>query len=63
MIASVLQPFLEKIVLFLILWGSERRMLTLISKNLAGHRSRSSKTFLMFVLAIAFIVFAGKYSN
>jgi hypothetical protein len=60
MIASVFQPYIEKIVLNLLLWGNERRMLTLISKNLAGHRSRSSKTFLMFVLAIAFIVFAGE---
>ena len=59
MVASVFQPLLERIVLFFILWGPDRRLMTLISKNLAGHRGRSRKTFLMFVLAIAFIIFAG----
>lgn len=55
MVASVVQPLLEKIVLFCILWCKDRRLMTLISKNLAGHRSRSRKTFLMFVLAISFM--------
>jgi len=58
-IAVVLQPVLERIVLCFILIGPERKMHTLISKNLAGHRKRSRKTFLMFTLAIAFIIFAG----
>jgi hypothetical protein len=59
LVAVVLQPLLERIVLFCIVLGPDRRMLTLIKKNLAGHRHRSRKTFLMFVLAVAFVVFAG----
>ncbi|EFC47009.1 FtsX domain-containing protein [Naegleria gruberi] len=58
-IAVVLEPFFEKIILNLILCGPERKLKTLISKNLAGHRKRSRKTFLMFTLSVAFIVFAG----
>ena len=59
MIAVVIQPFFERIILNIILWGSERKLKTLISKNLAGHRKRSRKTFLMFTLSVAFIIFAG----
>jgi ABC-type antimicrobial peptide transport system permease subunit len=59
MIAVVIQPFLERALLFVFLWGPERRLSTLIEKNLAGHRSRSRKTFLMFTLAVAFVIFAG----
>ena len=59
MIAVVLQPFMEKALLFVVLWGSDRRLRTLIEKNLAGHRNRSRKTFMMFTLAVAFVIFAG----
>ncbi|KAL0483814.1 hypothetical protein AKO1_014032 [Acrasis kona] len=59
MIAVVLQPILERSLLYVMLWGSERRLLTLITKNLAGHRTRSRKTFMMFTLAVAFVIFAG----
>nr|CAG4716010.1 unnamed protein product [Naegleria fowleri] len=58
-IAVVIQPFFERLVLNIILCGHERRLKTLISKNLAGHRKRSRKTFLMFTLSVAFIIFAG----
>lgn len=59
MIAVVLQPLMEHLILNVILWGPERRLKTLIGKNLAGHRKRSQRTFLMFTLAVAFIIFAG----
>ncbi len=58
-VTVVIQPILERIILFFLLVGPDRKMHTLISKNLAGHRKRSRKTFLMFTLAIAFIIFAG----
>jgi ABC-type antimicrobial peptide transport system permease subunit len=58
MIAVVLQPLVESLILNLIVWGPDRKMKTLIKKNLAGHRKRSRKTFLMFSLAIAFVIFA-----
>lgn len=59
MISVVFQPALEGIILNLIVWGPDRKMKTLIAKNLAGHRKRSRKTFMMFTLAIAFVIFAG----
>mmetsp|Transcript_10929 Transcript_10929/g.40739 ORF Transcript_10929/g.40739 Transcript_10929/m.40739 type:complete len:1124 (-) Transcript_10929:289-3660(-) len=55
--AVVLEHVLEKILVHLFLWGSERRLLGLIFKNMSGHRQRSKKTFLMFTVCIAFIIF------
>lgn len=55
MVAVVIQPPLEHIILNLILCFKERRMKTLIARNLAGHRRRSQLTFLMFVLSVAFM--------
>jgi len=59
LVAAVLQPLLERTILFFILWGKERRMKNLIEKNLAGHRKRSRQTFIMFTIATAFVIFAG----
>jgi len=59
MLAMVIQPYLERAVLWALLWGRQRRLHGLIRKNLAGHRSRNAKTAQMFTLSIAFIVFAG----
>lgn len=59
LVAVVVQPVFERLILFVLLWGPERRLYTLIKKNLAGHRKRSRRTFLMFVLAVAFVIFAG----
>ncbi len=57
-IAQVLQPGLEHVILFFI--NCRHRNLTpLIKKNLSGHRNRNRKTAQMFTLVLAFLIFAG----
>jgi hypothetical protein len=36
----------------------DKKLETLISKNLDGHRKRNSKTSIMFTLAMSFLIFA-----
>jgi len=59
LIATSVQPILEKLYLKLFLWGSDRNMEDLIRKALSGHRTRNRKTAIMFTTALAFIIFAG----
>eukprot|EP00756_Hemistasia_phaeocysticola_P049200 Hpha_TRINITY_DN23646_c0_g1::TRINITY_DN23646_c0_g1_i1::g.57585::m.57585 len=59
LIASALQSPLEKAVLWCILWGKDKVLETLIKKNLAMHRSRSSKTFIMFTISVGSVIFGG----
>eukprot|EP00003_Mantamonas_plastica_P015601 TRINITY_DN2635_c0_g2_i3.p1 TRINITY_DN2635_c0_g2~~TRINITY_DN2635_c0_g2_i3.p1 ORF type:complete len:1218 (-),score=362.13 TRINITY_DN2635_c0_g2_i3:46-3648(-) len=58
LIAVNLQPYLEKVMVDLMLWGRFKSLGVLVRKNLGGHRSRNLKTALMFTTALAFIVFA-----
>jgi ABC-type antimicrobial peptide transport system permease subunit len=62
LVAQSLQPYLEKLVLrFVLLVGScsrDMNMLTVISKNLSGHRSRNVKTTAILALATSFLIFA-----
>eukprot|EP01104_Vermistella_antarctica_P011774 TRINITY_DN3326_c1_g2_i1.p1 TRINITY_DN3326_c1_g2~~TRINITY_DN3326_c1_g2_i1.p1 ORF type:complete len:1301 (+),score=387.68 TRINITY_DN3326_c1_g2_i1:217-4119(+) len=57
--ATVLQPYLERVVLSCLLWGKEKCLHNLIIKSLAAHRNRNRKTALMFSVALAFIIFSG----
>eukprot|EP01028_Stygiella_incarcerata_P000018 TRINITY_DN1002_c0_g1_i6.p1 TRINITY_DN1002_c0_g1~~TRINITY_DN1002_c0_g1_i6.p1 ORF type:complete len:995 (-),score=216.69 TRINITY_DN1002_c0_g1_i6:662-3646(-) len=50
---------LERLFVHCIVWGKDRRMMTLITRNMAGHRGRTGKTALMFIISLAFIIFAG----
>ena len=59
MVATSFQSSLEKVMLFLLMWGKDRSLLTLVRKSLSGHRGRNRKTALMFTVSLAFIVFAG----
>eukprot|EP01091_Cochliopodium_minus_P014119 TRINITY_DN4729_c1_g3_i1.p1 TRINITY_DN4729_c1_g3~~TRINITY_DN4729_c1_g3_i1.p1 ORF type:complete len:1147 (+),score=296.15 TRINITY_DN4729_c1_g3_i1:490-3441(+) len=59
MISTTLQPYFERVVLQLIVWGKDRALLNLIRKSLSGHRIRNRKTALMFTVSLGFIVFAG----
>ena len=43
-IVTVLQPWLERFVLFLLLWGKERKLGTIVRKCLNSHRRRNQKT-------------------
>ncbi|KAJ4453685.1 putative permease family protein [Paratrimastix pyriformis] len=58
-ISTIFQPYLEQLMLHLIMWGSDRPLKKLVRKSLAGHRSRNRKTALMFTISLAFIIFAG----
>ncbi len=53
------QPMLEQGLLWLLVWGPDARMLPLMWKNMAAHRSRNQKTALMFTLSLGFIIFSG----
>eukprot|EP01064_Diplonema_japonicum_P011147 TRINITY_DN1840_c3_g1_i1.p1 TRINITY_DN1840_c3_g1~~TRINITY_DN1840_c3_g1_i1.p1 ORF type:complete len:1156 (+),score=159.94 TRINITY_DN1840_c3_g1_i1:26-3469(+) len=59
MISAALQSPLELGVLRAILWGKDKILKTLIEKNLSGHRNRSSKTYMMFTISTASIIFGG----
>ena len=59
LIATTLQPFLERIVLWCIVWGRDANLLSLMQKNMSAHRPRNQKTALMFTISLGFIIFAG----
>eukprot|EP01062_Namystynia_karyoxenos_P016903 TRINITY_DN16223_c0_g2_i1.p1 TRINITY_DN16223_c0_g2~~TRINITY_DN16223_c0_g2_i1.p1 ORF type:complete len:1302 (+),score=431.16 TRINITY_DN16223_c0_g2_i1:222-3908(+) len=59
MISSALQSPLERGILRLILHGKDRVLRVLIQKNLSMHRSRSSKTYMMFTISSGSVIFGG----
>lgn len=59
MMMYVLQGPAEVCVLYLLLWGRETRLWTLIRKNLRSHRDRNSKAYMMFLLSVACLVSSG----
>eukprot|EP01119_Soliformovum_irregulare_P011698 TRINITY_DN2957_c0_g2_i5.p1 TRINITY_DN2957_c0_g2~~TRINITY_DN2957_c0_g2_i5.p1 ORF type:complete len:779 (-),score=230.88 TRINITY_DN2957_c0_g2_i5:26-2362(-) len=60
LIGTTLQPFAERLCIYILLWGSDYRALSeLVRKNLAAHGRRNIKTATMFTTALAFIIFAG----
>jgi ABC-type antimicrobial peptide transport system permease subunit len=59
LVASTTQPFIERGVLWLIVWGSDAKLLGLMDKNMSAHRPRNQKTALMFTLSLGFMIFAG----
>lgn len=53
--------FVEKGILALLMvtcCRGDRKLKSVISKNLDGHRKRNSKTSIMFTLALSFLIFA-----
>jgi ABC-type antimicrobial peptide transport system permease subunit len=59
LVAATTQPLIERGVLWLIVWGSDAKLLDLMNKNMSAHRSRNQKTALMFTLSLGFMIFAG----
>eukprot|EP00672_Neobodo_designis_P017589 CAMPEP_0174835642 /NCGR_PEP_ID=MMETSP1114-20130205/5510_1 /TAXON_ID=312471 /ORGANISM="Neobodo designis, Strain CCAP 1951/1" /LENGTH=1146 /DNA_ID=CAMNT_0016069595 /DNA_START=80 /DNA_END=3520 /DNA_ORIENTATION=+ len=59
LITGTLQVFLERGFLWLMLWGKEKRLHTLIVKNFKAHSERNSKGYMMFTLSVACVVFGG----
>jgi ABC-type antimicrobial peptide transport system permease subunit len=58
-LASAFQPYVERAVLWCLMWGSHMRLHGVVRKNLSGHRQRNGKTSQMFTICLAFIIFAG----
>ncbi|GET88693.1 permease-like protein [Leishmania tarentolae] len=59
MMTYVVQKPAEVLVLYLLLWGREKRLWMLIQKNLRSHHDRNSKAYLMFLLSVACLVAFG----
>ena len=60
MLATIVQPYLESALLYVLVWGRGRAATrALVRKNLSGHHTRNSKTSLMLTTSLAFIIFAG----
>lgn len=60
-VAQLLQPFLEKLWLRLMLFvlvPPHRKLYAVVVKNLSAHAGRNKKTSEMFVICLAFLVFA-----
>lgn len=58
-LAQMIQPYLERLMLHLIICGDHRRLKNVVRKNLSGHGSRNKKTAQMFTICLAFVIFAG----
>lgn len=61
-IALLVLPFLQALILIMItkcICRRDRKLHTLVVKNLKSHERRNIKTSLMFSVALSFIIFAG----
>lgn len=60
-LSLLLLPYLQKTLvwLFLLVRPSDRNLKTMILKNLQAHEGRNTKTAMMFVIALGFLIFAG----
>lgn len=58
---NLFELFFEKLILKLILFllFTDRKLESIIQKNIKGHRSRNLKTTLMFSITMSFLIFAG----
>ena len=60
-ICVLLFRYLESAILWILLHTCcyrDKRVYTVIVKNMEGHRNRNSKTSIMFTLSISFLIFA-----
>lgn len=57
LIGQTLQPYLERLGVFLIVWGPDKRSVApLVIKNLSTHSRRNLKTSIMFTTSLAFML-------
>eukprot|EP01063_Lacrimia_lanifica_P005752 TRINITY_DN13486_c0_g1_i1.p1 TRINITY_DN13486_c0_g1~~TRINITY_DN13486_c0_g1_i1.p1 ORF type:complete len:1114 (+),score=414.00 TRINITY_DN13486_c0_g1_i1:45-3344(+) len=59
MITMAMQSSTEHALLWCFLYGKDKMLGSLVRKNLAAHRERSSKTYIMFTLSTAAVIFGG----
>lgn len=56
LIGTTLQPYVERLAIYAILWGEDYRSLgSLVRKNLSAHSRRNIKTAIMFTTSLAFM--------
>ena len=60
---NLFQRHFENLLLFLFLWGADRKLKPLIHKNMKAHDKRNAKTALMFTICISFLIFSGTGFN
>lgn len=51
------QPFLEKILIYLLLFFEKKSIRSLVLNNLSAHRIRNKLTSMIFSLSITFVIF------
>ncbi|KAG8344529.1 putative permease-like protein [Trypanosoma vivax] len=59
----VLEPYVEALLLWLMLWGSEKRFGMIIKKNLQDHASRNSTAFMMLLISVSILFSSGVTSE
>lgn len=65
-ICTLLFTFIERVILWLTLntcCRRDRRLYTVVVKNMDGHSVRNTKTSIMFTLTISFLIFASASFN
>ncbi|RNF08667.1 permease-like protein [Trypanosoma conorhini] len=55
----VVEPYVEQGLLWLMVWGGEKRLLTIVKKNLYDHRPRNAKAFMMVLVSVATLISSG----
>eukprot|EP00808_Paulinella_micropora_P024572 g3892.t1 len=58
-LAQLVQPCLERFLLLVLKCTPHHFLYDIVRKNLSAHRSRNAKTFAMFTVTLAFVIFAG----
>jgi hypothetical protein len=56
LLGSTLQPVVERLAIYVVMWGQDFRALSsLVRKNLGAHSRRNIKTAIMFTTALSFM--------
>ena len=60
-ISILVLPTLQAIILngFLLCFWRDRKLRTIIEKNMISHRGRNTKTAIMFAICLSFLIFSG----
>ena len=60
-LAQLLVPYLQKLILKIIMFLSfkDRKLTLIVLKNLEGHKRRDRQVSIMFTVALGFVIFAG----
>ncbi|EAN94932.1 putative permease-like protein [Trypanosoma cruzi] len=58
-IVTVAEPYIQLVFLWLMVWGNEKRLLTIVKKNLYDHQSRNAKAFMMVLISVGTIISSG----